>query len=296
MMAPKPGRPVTPDPNAPDPNAIAVAAGMPHLTQDDGATRDVASEIDKDGFEGESEGGSGPLRRCVVTRERLPKERMIRFVISPDRVVVPDLTASLPGRGIWLSARGDVVEAARTRGVFARVARGPVKVAADLRAGLELALARRIGETLGLARRAGQAVAGFAKAREWLAAGRAAVVVQASDGSAAERARCRGGDAGKIPAVTPLDGAALGAIFGRDHVVHVAVSPGRLAERLIIEAARLAGLQMADLRGPAPSSARSGAASGDTTSPAGAVGRVGFPASPDETSPVRPDGEQGAGG
>ena len=43
---------------------------------------------------------TGPLRRCVVTRARLPKERMIRFVIGPDRAVVPDLAERLPGRGI----------------------------------------------------------------------------------------------------------------------------------------------------------------------------------------------------
>ena len=43
---------------------------------------------------------TGPLRRCAVTRERLPKERMIRFVIGPDRTVVPDLAERLPGRGI----------------------------------------------------------------------------------------------------------------------------------------------------------------------------------------------------
>jgi hypothetical protein len=32
-------------------------------------------------------------------------------------------------------------------------------------------------------------------------------------------------------------------MFGRDHVVHVAIAPGRLAERLHLEADRLAGLR-----------------------------------------------------
>lgn len=236
----------------------------------------MAGEDEDDGPE------TGPLRRCVVTRERLPKERMIRFVVSPDRIVVPDLAANLPGRGIWLSARGDVVETARTRGAFARAARGPVTVPPDLASGLQAALARRIGDTLGLARRAGQAVCGFAKAREWLAGGRAALVVQASDGSPDERARFVGGV--RIPVVAPLDGAALGAIFGRDHVVHVAVAPGRLAERLASEATRLAGLRM-----PADEATKTtaagpgipGAGRRDRNSPAGAAGRVGPPARPD---------------
>ncbi len=199
-----------------------------------------ASAIDVEDIEDEAE--IGPLRRCAVTRARMPKELMIRFVIGPERQVVPDLTAKLPGRGIWLSAVGDVIETARTRGAFAKAARGQVSVPPDLLPGLQVALVRRIGDTLGLARRAGQAVAGFVKAREWLDAGRAGLVVQASDGSVDERARFLGGRAAELTVVTPLDGARLGAIFGREHVVHVVVARGRLAEALRVEAGRLAGL------------------------------------------------------
>lgn len=195
----------------------------------------------------EDEAETGPLRRCIVTRERLPKEQLIRFVVGPDKTLVPDLTATLPGRGIWLSASGDVLETARAQGglgrVFARAARGPVVVPSDLSGVLEAALARRIGELLGLARRAGQAVAGFDKAREWLRAGRSRLILQASDGSAAERARFLSGGGEGVTVVDPLTAAALGQVFGRDHVVHVAIAPGRLGERLAVEAARLRGLR-----------------------------------------------------
>ncbi len=167
---------------------------------------------------------------------------MIRFVVGPDRRIVPDLAARLPGRGIWLSARADVLETARTRGAFAKAARGPVTLPPDLSSGLKAALTRRIGDTIGLARRAGQAVAGFSRAGEWLATGRAALVVEANDGSPEERARFLGQWADKVAVVAPLDRSSLGAVFGRDHVVHVAIAPGRLAEALRIEAERLAGL------------------------------------------------------
>jgi uncharacterized protein len=172
---------------------------------------------------------------------------MIRFVVAPDRTLVPDLTATLPGRGIWLSACGDVLETARAQGglgrAFARAARGPVIVPPDLPAVLETALVRRIGELLGLARRAGQAVAGFDKAREWLRSGRGRLILQASDGSAAERARFLGGAADKVAVLTPLPAGALGRVFGRDHVVHVVIAAGRLGDRLAIEAGRLEGLR-----------------------------------------------------
>ena len=201
--------------------------------------------------EDEEEPETGPLRRCVVTRERLPKEKMIRFVVGPDRAIVPDLAARLPGRGIWLSVRADVLEPGRAEAdshrqlvrAFARSARGPVAVPSNLPSLLEEALVRRITELLGLARRAGQAMAGFEKAREWLRADRARVVLQASDGSAAERTRFLSGVSASVPVLDPLPGAAMGRLFGRDFVVHVVIAPGKLGESLVIEAGRLAGLR-----------------------------------------------------
>lgn len=184
---------------------------------------------------------TGPLRRCLVSRERAPKAGMIRFVIGPDGAVVPDLAATLPGRGLWLSARADVIETACKRGAFAKAARAAVTVPADLPARLREGVERRIVETLGLARRAGQAVAGHDKAGAWLREGRAALVVQACDGSPEERRRFLGGR--EMPVVTPLPAATLGAAFGRERAVHVAVAPGRLAGMLQTEAGRLAGLR-----------------------------------------------------
>jgi len=192
----------------------------------------------------------GPLRRCVVTRESLPKAAMIRFVLGPDRVLVPDLSGRMPGRGMWLSARGDVLERALTRGAFMKAARGPVHPIPDLRAAIVEGLRRRIRDGVGLARRAGQAVVGFQQVREWLQNGRAALVVQASDGSAPERARLVGNR--EVPVVSTLGAAELGSVFGRDHAVHVAVAPGRLAEGILAEAGRLAGMLSTTPSGPEP--------------------------------------------
>lgn len=182
----------------------------------------------------------GPFRRCVVTRESLPKESMIRFVLAPERILVPDLEGRLPGRGMWLSARADVLERAMNRGAFARAARGTVHLPPDLRARIEDGLRRRIRDLVGFARRGGQAVSGWQAVREWLQAGRVGLLVEASDGSVAERSRLLNGR--QVPMVAPLTAAELGSVFGRDHAVHVAIAPGRLAERLNVEAARLAGI------------------------------------------------------
>ncbi len=197
----------------------------------------------------------------MVTRTCQPKEQMVRFVVAPDKTILPDVAARLPGRGIWLSARGDVLDTACTRGGFARAARMPVTVPPDLKLQVASALARRIAEHLGLARRAGQAVAGFAKAREWLASGRAALVVEARDGSPEERQRFLSGWAG--PVVMPLEAIRLGGVFGREQAVHVAVATGRLAETLRCDAARLAGVTGMDV--PGTSLAEADATSADET-------------------------------
>ncbi len=213
---------------------------------------------------------TGPYRRCIVTRERRPKERMIRFVVGPDRTLVPDIDARLPGRGLWLSAHGDMLEVAQVRGVFARATKGlagqgPVVVPADMADRIRAGLARRVTELLGLARRAGQAVGGYEKARDWLRTGRAALILQASDGSEAERRRFLAG-AGSVPVMAPLPAAALGAVFGRDHTVHVAVAAGKLAESLALESGRLTGFSDPGLppakrigtAGPRPAAGRTG--------------------------------------
>jgi predicted RNA-binding protein YlxR (DUF448 family) len=184
---------------------------------------------------------AGTLRRCLVTRAQLPKEAMIRFVLGPDGVVVPDLGARLPGRGMWLSAKAAVLEEARTRRVFSRAAKAEARMPEGLGGTIVAGLERRLAETLGLARRAGQAVCGFVKAREWVTAGRAGLVVTARDGAADGRRKLLAGS--RIAAVAPLDAGALGGVFGREHVVHVALAPGRLADTVAADAARLAGMR-----------------------------------------------------
>ena len=183
---------------------------------------------------------TGPLRRCLVTRQTLSRETMLRFVVGPGAEIIFDALATLPGRGLWLSADAIVVEQAIKRGVFARAAKTSVKLPPDLRSRIEFLIRSRLTDLLGLARRSGNAISGFEKAREWVISGKAGLIVQAADGSPEERARFVGGS--KIPVVTASSAAALGKIFGRDHAVHVAIASGRLARMIEVEAARLAGV------------------------------------------------------
>ncbi len=183
------------------------------------------------------------LRRCIATRESLPRERLVRFVVGPDQVVVPDVAGKLPGRGLWLSASRDIVSRACAGNLFAKAARSPARVPGDLAQQVEDLLARRCLELVGLARRAGQAVAGFEKVRAVLSRDRAGALLSAADGAAGGRDKLGVLQPG-VARIDILTGTELSGVFGRETTVHAAVVKGNIADRLVVEAARLAGFRI----------------------------------------------------
>jgi len=186
----------------------------------------------------------GPERRCVATGESGSPEGMIRFVLDPEGVVTPDLAERLPGRGVWVTARRDLVEKAVKKNLFARSAKQPARAPEGLADLVEAGLARRAVEALGLARKAGLTVAGFEKVRARLKQGPVAALIEARDGAEQGRARLRpmAGDAPILAALTAVE---LGLAFGRDSVVHAALDAGGAADRVVREARRLDGFRAA---------------------------------------------------
>jgi predicted RNA-binding protein YlxR (DUF448 family) len=170
------------------------------------------------------------------------RDALVRFVVGPDGAVVPDIEARLPGRGLWLTPRRDIVERAVTKRVFARSARRPVTAPPDLADRLEALLARRCGDSLGLARRAGAAVAGFDRVGEAVRRGRAALLLFALDGAEAGR-RKLGAIGRDLPSATVLTAEELGAAFGRERIVAGGGGGGTLCRRLLLDLTRLAGFR-----------------------------------------------------
>ena len=185
---------------------------------------------------------AGATRRCIVTGNVLPVAELLRFVVDPAGRIVPDVARSLPGRGLWLTARRDIVAEAVGKRLFARAARAPVVVESGLEDRVEALLARRCADFLGLARRAGLVLAGFVKVKAALAKDEVAILVAATDGAADGRAKL-GALVPGLAVVSCLSAVELGAALGRDHAVHVALKPGRLADLFLAEARRLAGFR-----------------------------------------------------
>jgi len=185
---------------------------------------------------------TGPLRRCIATREVLPKESLVRFVIGPAADAVPDIAGKLPGRGLWVKAERAALASAVAKNLFAKAARQSVTVPADLVDRTVVLLSHRCLDLIGLARRAGQVVCGFEKVRDALRNGRVGLVLAAAEGADDGR-RKLDALAGELPILAQFTAAELSAALGRENVVHAALAPGRLAGRLRVDSARLAGLR-----------------------------------------------------
>jgi predicted RNA-binding protein YlxR (DUF448 family) len=186
--------------------------------------------------------GAGPsLRRCIVTRETLEKDRLIRFVLGPEGEVVPDLAGKLPGRGAWVKAERAVLEQAVKKHAFAKAFETAVKVPADLAERVERLIDQQVVDLLGLARRSGLVVTGFEKADTALRTGRAVLLIEARDAGADGRAKLARHTLPGVEIWAPLAAERLGRAIGRDHAVHVAVGPGGLSDRLKVALRRQNG-------------------------------------------------------
>lgn len=184
----------------------------------------------------------GPERRCIVSGESQPKAGLIRFVVGPDAVVVPDVMGRLPGRGLYVASDPALIAKAAQKGLFSRAARQPVKAPDGLAEQVESLLAKRVLELLSLGRKAGQAVTGYEKVKEWLVKGQAIALIQASDGSERGKSKLRPPERknGFIGCLTSQE---MGLAFGREHAIHAALAAGGLGQRVVDEAARLAGFR-----------------------------------------------------
>lgn len=183
-----------------------------------------------------------PERKCIATGESQPKAGLIRFCVGPDGQIVPDVMGKLPGRGIYVSAYRDALDKAAKKNLFSRAARQPVKVPDSLADLVESLVLQRTIEMLSMARKAGDAVTGYEKVKDWLVKGQAVTLIQASDGSERGKTKLHAPE-GEKGFIGCLSAGEIGLAFGRERAIHAALAAGGLRSRVVMEAAKLAGLR-----------------------------------------------------
>lgn len=194
----------------------------------------------------EEDDEKGPERTCIVTRVAQPKEGMIRFVLSPDGVVTPDIRQNLPGRGVWVTGSREKVGEAVRKKIFGRAFKTQVETPPDLAADVDRFLERDALQALSLANKAGAVTAGFAKVESVIMAGKARALIRAKDGGA-DGARKLGQvvrrvqveDGREIEIVDLFESAQLDLALGRSNVIHAALATGGAAENFLARLRRL---------------------------------------------------------
>jgi predicted RNA-binding protein YlxR (DUF448 family)/ribosomal protein L30E len=185
-------------------------------------------------------------RRDIVSGEVMDEARLVRFVAGPGGVVVPDVGRKLPGRGLWVAATREAVATAAKKGLFSRAAKAKLDAPPELADLVERLLAARLLAALGLARKAGELTFGFERVLAAINAGKAAILVEASDGAPDGRSKLLAAarKARQPPRlVMAFTSAELGLALGGQNVIHTAFLAGRGAERWTSDVERLSGFR-----------------------------------------------------
>ena len=188
-------------------------------------------------------------KKCLVTGETLDETQLLRIAVAPDDTLVPDVSAKLPGRGMWISPSRDMVDLARKKGLFNRSAGKAVHAPEDLADQFEQLLSARLLNLLGLARRAGNLALGSDAVRISLQANEPVWRIEASDGASDGRRKLDGLARSmwdEVPVLGCFSAEELGLATGRGPVVHGVLPKGVHADSFSEIAGKLSGFRSLD--------------------------------------------------
>ncbi len=192
-------------------------------------------------------------RRCALTHEVKPAAELIRFVVGPDDLLVPDTDDRAEGRGVWISLGATQVAEAVKKKAFAKSLKTAVQVPDDLAELTRLRLAQRLIAALQMARKAGQLLTGAMKVKEALETGQAIALLTATDAAEDGRKKMLATLTASTKAAAEqgvawperrhfelLSSEQLGLALGIESVIHAAPTQGAAGEAAVRRAERLA--------------------------------------------------------
>lgn len=192
-----------------------------------------------------------PERRCVVTGEVAPAERLVRLALGPDGVIAPDVMAKAPGRGAWIGVSRADLETAQAKGklkggLARALHEGNIVIPDDIGARIETQLQRATMDRLGLESRSGTLISGNDKIEQAARRGQVRLLLHASDAGPDGRKKLaqawRVGEdeegSGREGIILPVDRQSLSMALGRENAVHLAITDARAADRVLAHLSR----------------------------------------------------------
>ena len=185
-------------------------------------------------------------RSCIVSRQRLEKEQLIRFVLGPDNQVYADLKETLPGRGVWVEAKKSVVKKAVEARLFSKGFKQEAKADPGLADLIERLLAERALQGLAMVKKSGKLVTGFSKVDSAVRSNKVDLLLHANDAaddgkrklaSATAFVRHMGGEEIKTTSLWSCE--EMSSVLGLGNVMHAAAAPGGATRNLIASIRKL---------------------------------------------------------
>jgi predicted RNA-binding protein YlxR (DUF448 family) len=185
-----------------------------------------------------------PERTCAGCREHDARESLLRYAHVPGHqpAVVPDFSARLGGRGVWVHARGACLKRA-VRGGFARAVKGQVEIDfSDLRQQSKGQLERRLQGLLLAAQRRRAVALGTDATRLAVAACTAHLILVAKDAAGRREDIVAYATERSVPVIELSNKEELGHLTGKDTLGLLAVLDLQIAREISDSARWLAGL------------------------------------------------------
>lgn len=173
---------------------------------------------------------NSPNRTCIVTGEEKPQEDLLRFVLTPDRQVMPDFKKRLPGKGFYLTNSKKILTEAINKNVFRKFGKHTT-IVSNLVEIVENILKNKALDSINLARKAGYLVSGFEKVKEQLSADKVAFIIQATDAGADGKNKIERA-AKNIKILTLFSIEELDKALNKTNTVHIALLKGPMSNNV----------------------------------------------------------------
>jgi len=188
----------------------------------------------------------GSERTCVVSGSGGAPETMLRFALSGEGEVAPDILRKLPGRGVWTRLNRSIVRRAVAKQAFSRGFRAAVKASPELPDLVDRLLEQDTLRFLSLVNKAGLVVCGAAKVESTIGGGAIVALIHAADAAidgASKLDRLLAGVLGDradgVARINLFESAQLDLALGRTNVIHAALVAGPASAVFLSKVARL---------------------------------------------------------